>query len=288
MCENCASHNLKQDPDVLDTRYSSGLRPFSILGWPEKTPDLEKYYPNTVLETGGDILTFRVARMMTMGHDVMKEKPFDHIYLHGLIKDSKGQKMSKSKGNGVDPMDVIAKYGADALRLGILVGSTPGNDIKYFEERVEYFWRFLNKLWNASRFVLMKTEVEGAQNYEALTKKIAENTNKLNDFDHWILNRINDTIDKADHEMENFMLGEFAQGVVDLVWHDFCDRYIEISKQETSELTNTVLLYATGTMLKLLHPFIPHVTEKIWQSIPFDGYLMIQSYPQRIDSKTNK
>jgi len=282
-CQKCNSTNLKQDPDVLDTWYSSWLWPFSILGWPENTADLEKYYPNTVLETWWDILWFRVVRMMFQWLDMMWQEPFSNVYLHWLVKDEKGQKMSKSKWNWIDPIDIIKKYWSDALRLWLLVWSTPWNDIKFAEDRVEYFWKFLNKLWNATRFVLMKTETTENINYEELRQKIENNKEELGDFDKWILDKINKLIMKADEEMDKFMLWEFAQRIIDLVWHDFCDWYIEVSKEKYSKLTNTVLLYAISTQLKLLHPFIPHVTEKIWQNIPMTWFLMIQEAAKEIN-----
>lgn len=214
---------------------------------------------------------------MFMGLEQLDQVPFKNIYLHGLVRDEKGDKMSKSKGNVVDPLTVIEKYGADALRLGLLAGSTPGNDIKFSETRVAYFRRFLNKLRNATRYVCMKT---GTRDYNILRATILENQGDLNDFDRRILEKINMLTRDAQQQMDKFMLGEFAQEIVDTVWHDFCDRYIEVSKQQKSSLTDTVLFYSIGTLLKLLHPYVPFITEKIWQTIPFTGFLMVSEYPQ--------
>ncbi len=291
-CPKCWNQ-MQQDTDVLDTWFSSGLRPFAILGRPEQTEDLQKYYPNTVLETWQDILFFRVARMMFAGLEQMNQEPFKHIYLHWLVRDEKWQKMSKSKWNWVDPLDVIQKYWADALRLSLLVWNTPWKDTNYSDKRVEYFWKFLNKLRNASRFVWMQLEKEKFDLnkfkdnnkivYDALWEFIIENKDQLNPFDKRILNILNNLTDELSKSMQNFMLWEIAWNLVDSVWNQYCNWYIEVSKYQKSNLTNVVLLYWITTILKLLHPFVPFITEKIWQQLWMNWVLMIQPIAQKLD-----
>lgn len=277
---------VRQEEDVLDTWFSSGLWPFSILGWPEQTPDLKKYYPNTVMETGYDIIFFRVIRMMLMGEMFMDTMPFEHIYLHGLVKDEHGKKMSKSKGNVVDPLKLIDTYGADALRGALLLGNTPGNDQKFHEQKVEYVSRFLNKLWNASRFVTMRVfgddEKRKPLSYEKLIKDIQKNKAQLNEYDTWILGKVADLTTQVDKYLAKFMLGEALQESINTVWHEFCDWYIEIAKIQNSPVSDKVMLYALGTFYKLLHPSLPFVTERLRGLVGFEEPLIISAWPQAL------
>lgn len=275
---------LVQDEDVLDTWFSSWLWPFAILGWPESTPDLSNYYPNTVLETGYDIIFFWVAKMLFQSYELMDKKPFDNIYLHWLVRDKEWQKMSKSKWNVVDPLEVIEKYGSDSLKLGLLIGSTPWNDIKYSDDKVEYYWRFLNKLWNATRFIWMNVLnwSETILDYDLIRRDIQDNADSLHDFDKWIVDQISQSIKETQKYQEKFMLGEAASLVVKTAWHDFCDWYIEISKLDKSPYTDKVLLYCIGSILKMLHPFAPFATEKLWTLIGFEGDLIISDYAEAV------
>lgn len=280
---------LKQEEDVLDTRFSSALWPFSTLGRPEETPDLAKYYPNDVLETGYDILFFRVARMMMMGQANTQLMPFKNVYFHGLMRDEKGRKMSKSLGNNVDPLSVIDKYGADALRASLIIGSTPGNDVNYAESKTEYYFRFANKLWNASRFISMKVfgETDNQDlciDVAALAEDIAIHMDKLNHFDQRMLQRLSHVVSEGERAFAQFQLGDYGHQVVQLLYSDFCDWYIEIAKREKSEYTDKVLLYALGVQLQILHPFMPFVTEKIWHLLHFEGMLIASSRPHGIDN----
>ena len=306
-CKHCDSHNLKQDSDTLDTWFSSGLRPFSVLWRPEKTKDLEEFYPNTVLETGYDIIFFWVARMMFMWYYNMKWKtnpenvknpefdriPFENVYLHWLVRDEKWQKMSKSKWNVVDPLEKIKDYGADALRLTLVLGTTPGNDLNFSDEKLDYNKRFINKLWNASRFVYSKAELDDAEkiDYDELYNLLLENMDSLTSFDKWILAGLDKLIDQVSDSMERFYFGEAFVNVQKFVWNKFCDWYIEISKYDDGPFTPTVLLYALWTIYKLLHPVIPFVTENLWRKMKFDGILMVSSYPKKLwvpeDEKIN-
>jgi len=277
---------LTQEEDVLDTWFSSWLWPFSILWWPDETPDLKKYYPNSVLETGYDIIFFRVIRMMLMWMEMTWQMPFDHVYLHGLIRDQYGKKMSKSKGNVIDPLHMIEKYGADVLRGALLLWNTPGNDQKFSEDKVQYMSRFVNKLWNASRFVLLKVIGEKDNQtfvYDDIASQIDKGQADMNDYDLWIVWKTQETLAQLDKYMSKFMLGEALQATIDLVWHDFCDWYIEIAKIQKSPLTDTVMIYVLGTFCKMLHPALPYVSEKLWQQLWFDGALMISEWPQHID-----
>ncbi len=295
-CSHCDSTELKQDEDTLDTWFSSWLRPFSVLGWPETTDDLKEFYPNTVLETGYDIIFFWVARMMFMSYYMMKDnpvtkdkwefnwKPFENVYLHWLVRDEKWQKMSKSKGNVVDPLDKIKTHWADALRLTLVLGTTPGNDLNFSEEKLDYNKRFINKLWNASRFVYKKAELEDTQeiNYDELYNLLKENINELTSFDKWILAGLDKLIDQVSDSMEKFYFWEAFLNVQKFVWNKFCDWYIEISKYDDGPFTPSVLLYALGTIYKLLHPVIPFVTERLWNKMKFEWVLMISSYPKKL------
>lgn len=276
-CEKCGCTDINRDEDVLDTWFSSALWPFSTLGWPEKTTDLEYFYPTSVLVTAYDILFFWVARMIFSGMEHMKEVPFKTVLFHGLIRDSRGQKMSKSLGNGVDPIDVIETYGADALRFNIITGNSPGNDIRYYDERCEAMRNFANKIWNASRFVMMN-----------LT--IGDNTlpEELELEDKWILSRLNSVTGEVCENLEKYEMGIAASKIYDFIWDTFCDWYIELAKPRltgsdsgSNEGAQRVLLYVLTEFLKLLHPFMPFITEEIYQAIPHEGEaLMIQEYPE--------
>jgi valyl-tRNA synthetase len=279
-CEHCGSDQIKQDEDVLDTWFSSALWPFSTMGWPEKTADLERYYPNQALVTGYDILTFWVSRMIMQGLAFTDQKPFADVLIHGLVRDAEGKKMSKSLGNGIDPIEVIEQYGADALRFMLTTSSTPGQDLRFHMERVESARNFINKIWNAARFVLM--------NLDENTQSIDLSTQKLGTADRWILHRLNDTISQVTRLLEGYHLGEAGRKLYEFVWDEFCDWYIELAKlylygddQEAKQTTQAVLCYTLDQILRLLHPFIPFVTEEIWQQLPHTGEgLIVAEWPQ--------
>jgi valyl-tRNA synthetase len=277
--------SLTQDEDVLDTWFSSGLRPFSVLGWPENTTDLQDFYPATVLETGYDIIFFRVIRMMLMGVSLTGQMPFKNVYLHGLVRAQDGQKMSKSKGNGVDPLEMVEKYGADALRGALILGNTPGNDQKFAEQKVEYVWKFINKLWNATRFVQTQLGAsdEGSRVYSQVVALLEDEKKQLSEYDIWIMNKCNDVIAMTGKYHDKFMLGEALQETISFVWHDFCDRYVEIVKGNHSALTPSVLIYVLGTACILLHPACPFVSEQLWKFLGFEGSLMQASRPTPVD-----
>lgn len=274
---------LKQEEDVLDTWFSSSLWPFSTLGWPEQTQDLENYYPNNLLETANDILFPRVARMMMMAEINMGNMPFDTVYFHGIVNDEKGRKMSKSLGNVMDPLTVIEKFGADALRCSLIIGSTPGNTVNYSDQKADYYYRFANKLWNAVRFVHTNIFKEGdddvSLDLDAIKGDLEKNMEELNHFDKWLLGKINMLIEESERMFSDYHLGQFGESIVGMVWGDFCDRYIEISKREKSDYTDKVLLYAIGTMLKMLHPYMPFVTERLWEHMHFDSMLCTALWP---------
>ncbi len=277
---------LTQDPDVLDTWFSSWLRPFSVLWRPEKTKDMDKFYPNTIMETGYDIIFFRVIRMMIMWVEHTDSLPFKDIYLHGMVRDKYGKKMSKSKGNVIDPMELIETYWADALRGSVLVGNTPGSDMKFDEQRVEYMWKFINKLRNASRFVIHQQWGKVKKlDYEKLGASLHKNSKKMNAYDRRIFSKTQDLIRQVDRYQEKFMIGESLQEIISIVWHDFCDWYIEISKVEKSDVTEKVLFYCLGTFYKLLHPSLPFVTEKLWNLIWFQWSLMMTRWPDDFEIK---
>jgi valyl-tRNA synthetase len=275
----CGNKNLRQDEDVLDTWFSSALWPFSTLGWPDKTPELEYFYPTNVLVTGYDIIFFWVIRMVFSGLEQMGESPFEHVLIHGLVRDAQGRKMSKSLGNGVDPLVVIEQYGADALRFMLATGNSPGNDLKFQMERVESSRNFANKLWNASRFLLMGLNDEADYTLTG--------DEKLELADKWILSRLNFTIEEVTKNLEKFELGIAATKIYEFVWDEYCDWYIELTKKrifsedEESKLTaQKILLIGLKEMLKLLHPFMPFITEEIWQSIPNQNEdLIISTWP---------
>ena len=272
--------NWTQDPDVLDTWFSSALWPFSTMGWPdEDAADYKRYYPTNTLVTGYDILTFWVSRMMFQGLEFTGKRPFKNVLIHGLIRDSQGRKMSKSLGNGVDPMEVIEQYGADALRWFLANGSAPGQDVRYSTDKMDAAWNFINKIWNASRYALM--------NVGDLTVDQVDITGEKTLADKWILTRLNQTIDKVTELFEKFEFGEAGRLLYRFIWDDFCDWYIEMSKEtlagddEAAKLTTrSILVYVLDNTLRLLHPIMPFVTEEIWQSVPHVGEsLVVATYP---------
>ncbi|MBF1709181.1 MAG: valine--tRNA ligase [Streptococcus sp.] len=274
------SENWTQDPDVLDTWFSSALWPFSTMGWPdEDSADYKRYYPTNTLVTGYDILTFWVSRMMFQGLEFTGKRPFKNVLIHGLIRDSQGRKMSKSLGNGVDPMEVIEQYGADALRWFLANGSAPGQDVRYSTDKMDAAWNFINKIWNASRYALM--------NVGDLTADQVDITGEKTLADKWILTRLNQTIDKVTELFEKFEFGEAGRLLYRFIWDDFCDWYIEMSKEtlagddEAAKLTTrSILVYVLDNTLRLLHPIMPFVTEEIWQSVPHVGEsLVVATYP---------
>ena len=274
------SKNWTQDPDVLDTWFSSALWPFSTMGWPdEEAADYKRYYPTSTLVTGYDILTFWVSRMMFQGLEFTGKRPFKNVLIHGLIRDSQGRKMSKSLGNGVDPMEVIEQYGADALRWFLANGSAPGQDVRYSTDKMDAAWNFINKIWNASRYALM--------NVGDLTADQVDITGEKTLADKWILTRLNQTIGKVTELFEKFEFGEAGRLLYRFIWDDFCDWYIEMSKEtlagddEAAKLTTrSILVYVLDNTLRLLHPIMPFVTEEIWQSVPHVGEsLVVATYP---------
>lgn len=275
-CEACGSKKIERDPDVLDTWFSSALWPFSTLGWPDKTEDLEYFYPTSVLVTGYDIIFFWVARMIFSGLEHMREIPFRTVLYHGLIRDSLGRKMSKSLGNGVDPMEVIEAYGADALRFNIITGNSPGNDLRYYPERCEAMRNFANKIWNASRFVLMNLTIQDNALPETLDLE-----------DKWILTKLQILIREVNENLDRFELGIAAGKIYDFIWDSFCDWYIEMTKtrltdndEERKVRAQRVLCWTLTQTLKLLHPFMPFITEEIWQALPHEGEaLMVSQWP---------
>ncbi|HCY21701.1 TPA: hypothetical protein DIC40_07850 [Patescibacteria group bacterium] len=280
-CKTCGSTTIHQDNDVLDTWFSSALWPFAIMGRPENTQDLAEYYPSEVLETGYDIIFFRVARMMMMGFANTGKSPFKHVYLHGLVRDEKGKKMSKSAGNGIDPIEIINSHGPDALRLSLVLGATPGNDLKYSLSKVDYASRFLHKLRNACKYVDMKfeaSELSWEEERDFITTNFAETT----DADKWILNIFDQHIDQINQYFKDFMYGEAGNSIIEFVWNYFCDWYIEITKSSQSTVTPHILRYSIGTILKLLHPYAPFVTETLRDLFSFKGHLIQQSRPKTL------
>ncbi len=275
-CASCHSRNIVRDEDVLDTWFSSALWPFSTMGWPEKTETLDYWYPTSVMVTGYDIIFFWVARMIFSAMEQLDEEPFKTVFIHGLVRDSQGRKMSKSLGNGIDPLDMIDAYGADALRFNLITGNSPGNDMRFYVEKCEAMRNFCNKLWNASRFVMMNLSVERNELPDQLELE-----------DKWILSKLNSVIAEVNTNMNSFELGVAAGKIYDFIWDSFCDWYIEITKprlngeDSASKLSSQkVLLYVLTEILKLLHPFMPFITEEIWQSLPHEGEaLMVERYP---------
>ena len=270
-----------QDPDVLDTWFSSALWPFSTLGWPDATKELERYYPNNVLVTGYDIIPFWVNRMTFQGLEFTGTRPFKDCLIHGLIRDKIGRKMSKSLGNGVDPMDVIEDYGADSLRFYLATSTAPGMDLKYDEDKVKSTWNFINKLWNASRYVLMNTEDLNNDNY---------NLENLSISDKWILTKMNKCIQKVRKHMEKYEFNVVGAEIYSFVWDDFCDWYIELSKINMNNTTKSVLITVLTNILKMLHPFMPYVTDEIYDKLPVkdNETIMLSSYPQYNETQIYK
>ncbi|NLN06715.1 MAG: valine--tRNA ligase [Firmicutes bacterium] len=280
-CPHCGSTNLTQEEDVLDTWFSSALWPFSTLGWPRQTEDLAHYYPTDVLVTGYDIIFFWVARMIMMGLEFMHDIPFHTVYIHGLVRDALGRKMSKSLGNGVDPLEIIERFGADTLRFTLVTGQAPGNDQKFRDENVENSRNFANKIWNASRFVLM--------NLQGFTAADFSLAGELTDADRWILHRYNETVREVDRLMEAYELGEAARCIYDFLWSDFCDWYIEMAKitlyadlpEEKKRTVRSVLCFVLERTLCLLHPFMPFITEEIRLKLPqASGTAALAAWPQ--------
>jgi valyl-tRNA synthetase len=281
-CSACGSGNIEQDPDVLDTWFSSALWPFTTLGWPDDTEDLRYFYPTTVMETAYDILFFWVARMIMMALENTGDIPFSTVYLHGLIRDEKGVKMTKTKGNVINPVIVIESHGTDALRFGLLLGTSPGHDSKLSDAKLEAGRNFANKLWNATRFVLRNLEpgekVTGDIDHQNLTSE-----------DRWILSRLNRTVAEATRLMEDFQFGEAQRQVHDFLWGEYCDWYIELAKirlQSDDRSPLPVLLHVLEKSLRLLHPFMPFITEELWQNLKkhLEGLdtesIMIAPYPE--------
>ena len=277
-CEYCHSKNIKQEEDVLDTWFSSALWPFSTLGWPdESSEDFKYFYPTDVLVTGYDIIFFWVARMIFSACEHTGKPPFHTVFIHGLVRDDKGRKMSKSLGNGIDPLEMADQYGADALRFNLITGNSPGNDMRFYTERCEAMRNFANKIWNASRFLMMNLTIEECRLPEHLEME-----------DKWILSKLNSVIPEVTENMEKFELGVAAQKVYDFIWDSYCDWYIELTKarlqgedEEAKRNAQQVLCYVLTETLKLLHPFMPYITEEIWQALPHQGdYLMLQQWPE--------
>ena len=280
VCPKCGCTHLTQDEDTLDTWFSSALWPFSTLGWPDKTPEYEYFYPTSVLVTGYDIIFFWVIRMVFSGYEHTGKAPFNTVLIHGLVRDSQGRKMSKSLGNGIDPLEIIDKYGADALRLTLITGNAPGNDMRFYNERVEASRNFANKVWNASRFIMMNMEKNVVEEPEDFLLKPA---------DRWILSKVNSLTKEMTENMDKFELGIAVQKVHDFIWDEFCDWYVEIAKyriyhaEEDSQSANCalwVLKTVLGQALKLLHPFMPFITEEIYGAlVPEEESLMMSSWP---------
>ena len=278
-CEKCGCTHLTRDEDVLDTWFSSGLWPFSTLGWPDlDSEDLKYWYPTTDMVTGYDIIFFWVARMVVSGMEQMKKEPFKTVFIHGLVRDDKGRKMSKSLGNGIDPLEMAEKYGADALRFNLITGNSPGNDMRFYVEKCEAMRNFANKIWNASRYVLMNLTIE-EPGLPALDQLEIE--------DKWVLSKLNTLIREVTENMDAYELGVASAKVYDFIWDTYCDWYIELTKtrlyseNEQSKLAaQRVLVYVLDQILRLLHPFMPFITEEIWQAIPHEGkFIMASDWP---------
>ncbi len=278
-CPKCGCKNFAQDPDTLDTWFSSALWPFSTRGWPDKTEDLEYFYPTDVLVTGYDIIFFWVIRMIFSGYEHMEEKPFKTVLFHGLVRDSQGRKMSKSLGNGIDPLEVIEQYGADALRMTLITGNAPGNDMRFYYERVEANRNFANKIWNASRFIMMNMD----------GKEVADASDSLEPVDRWIISKLNSLVKEVTDNMENFELGIAVQKIYDFIWDEFCDWYIEMVKPRLYDSDDTVsqnaalwtLRNVLIDALKLLHPYMPFITEEIFCTLQSEEEsIMISRWPE--------
>ncbi|HNW05208.1 MAG TPA: valine--tRNA ligase [Oscillospiraceae bacterium] len=275
-CEHCGGAHIHQDPDTLDTWFSSALWPFSTLGWPDETPEYNYFYPTDVLVTGYDIITFWVSRMIFSGLNYTGKRPFRDVVIHGLVRDAEGRKMSKSLGNGIDPLEIIADYGADALRLALVTGISAGNDTRFTDEKVTACRNFANKLWNAARFVLMNLPEDYAET--GLPEALALE-------DKWVLSQYNDLVRDVTANLENYDIGVAEQKVVDFIWDVYCSWYIELAKARLQEESSAdgarkVLVYVLAGVLKLLHPFMPYITEEIWQALPHEGAsIMVSAWP---------
>ena len=295
VCPKCGGTHFTQDPDTLDTWFSSALWPFETLGWPEQTEDLKYFYPTDVLVTGYDIIFFWVIRMIFSGYEQMGEKPFKTVLFHGLVRDSQGRKMSKSLGNGIDPLEIIEKYGADALRLTLITGNAPGNDMRFYYERVENSRNFANKVWNASRFIMMnmeETDAEGNKTDKVITTPAS---GELEPVDKWILSKLNTLIQEATDNMENFELGIAVQKVYDFIWDEFCDWYIEMVKprlyNSDDKASQNAALWTLKTVLidalKLLHPYMPFITEEIFCTLQSEEEsIMISKWPEYTEERS--
>ena len=281
-CPKCGSKNVRQEEDVLDTWFSSALWPFSTLGWPDKTPELDYFYPTSTLVTGYDIIFFWVARMIFSGVEHMGETPFKTVYIHGLVRDAQGRKMSKSLGNGIDPLEVIDQYGADALRFTLATGNSPGNDMRFSDERVQASRNFCNKIWNASRFIQMNLTIDKDKAVELPADLALE--------DKWIVSKFNTLVRDVTRNIDQYELGLAASKLNDFIWENFCDWYIEIAKtrlQTGDENVQKVLCYVLSGAMQLLHPFMPFITETIWQALPHEGpSVMVSKWPE-YDEKLN-
>ncbi len=279
-CEKCGSTKIERDPDVLDTWFSSALWPFETLGWPDKTQDLDYFYPTDVLVTGYDIITFWVSRMITSGLEHTGKAPFHTVLIHGLVRDNQGRKMSKSLGNGIDPLEMIDKYGCDALRMNMVTGNSPGNDMRFYVERCEAMRNFANKLWNASRYVMMNLSEDAKNELPDLSR--------LEIADKWVLSKLNTLIAEVTENLEKYELGVAVQKVYDFIWDTYCDWYIELTKarlysdeEGRKQTAIQVLVYVLDQVLRLLHPFMPFITEEIWQSLPHEGEaLIVAKWPE--------
>ncbi len=278
VCPKCGGTHIRQEEDVLDTWFSSALWPFSTLGWPEKTKELEYFYPTSVLVTGYDIIFFWVARMIFSGMEQMQEEPFKTVYIHGLVRDAQGRKMSKSLGNGIDPLEIIEQYGADALRFTLITGNSPGNDMRFSTEKVESSRNFANKIWNASRFIQMNLTIDHAE----LPAELALE-------DQWILHKYNELVKAVTENIDKYELGIAVQKLYDFIWDNFCDWYIEIVKPRlqnqndaaANQRAQKVLCYVLRGTMQLLHPFMPFITETIWQALPHEGpSIMVSQWPE--------
>ncbi len=285
-CPECGGQDLIQDPDVLDTWFSSALWPFSTLGWPEQTPDLEKFYPTSTLVTGLDILFFWVARMIMMGLKFMGDVPFQDVYIHALVRDAEGQKMSKSKGNVIDPLHVMEQFGTDSLRFTLASMSTPGRDIKLAEERIEGYRNFANKIWNAARFLLM--HIDGPrETVPTRDRSLA---------DRWILARLNATIRSVTQALDSYRFDQACTSLYQFIWHEYCDWYLELAKvslqqpeSKEARQTRRTLVESFETLMRLLHPFMPFLTEEIWQALPHEGdSIMVRPYPEAVEAWDDK
>jgi len=281
VCEKCGSANIERDPDVLDTWFSSALWPFETLGWPnEEAEDLKRYFPTDVLVTGYDIITFWVSRMIVSGLEHMGKAPFHTVLIHGLVRDNLGRKMSKSLGNGIDPLEMIEKFGCDALRMNMVTSNSPGNDMRFYVERCEAMRNFANKLWNASRYVMMNLAEDAKNELPSM--------DKLEIADKWVLSKLNTLIAEVTENLEKYELGVAVQKVYDFIWDTYCDWYIELTKarlySEDADRKQTaiqVLVYVLDQVLRLLHPFMPFITEEIWQSLPHEGdALIVAQWPE--------